>query len=63
MEKIPQVSRGIETREAALKPICDSMGLAWNRQRARIQNDPILSEGVVVMTMPSPGGVQETGEI
>ena len=44
----------------ALKPICDSMGLPWNRQRRRIQRDPILSEGGTMVVLPSPGGAQET---
>ena len=44
----------------AVKPICDSMGLAWNRQRKRIQRDTILSEGGSMVELLSPGGAQET---
>lgn len=44
----------------AVKPICDSLGLAANKQRERIQGDPILSEGGTVTVLPSAGGPQET---
>lgn len=44
----------------ALKPICDSLGLAWQRQLERIKEDPVLSEGVTMVVIPSPGGAQET---
>lgn len=44
----------------ALKPICDSLGVNWSGQFSRIKDDPVLSEGVCVVQMPSPGGVQET---
>lgn len=44
----------------ALKPIVEGMGLDWSSQRQRVARDPVLSEGVVVTTMPSPGGRQET---
>lgn len=44
----------------AVKPICDALGLAWTRQLARLKRDPILSEGMTMMVMPSPGGAQET---
>lgn len=44
----------------AIKPISDSLGLAWNKQLERIKRDPILSEGMTMTVMPSPGGPQET---
>lgn len=44
----------------AVKAICDSLGVAWNAQFERIQRDAILSEGVRVIRIPSPGGAQET---
>lgn len=44
----------------AVTPICETLGLHANRQRDRIQRDPILSEGGTMMVLPSPGGVQET---
>lgn len=44
----------------AVKPICDSLGLAWAKQLERIKRDPILAEGVTIMVIPSPGGAQET---
>ena len=40
----------------ALKPMCDSMGLTWRPQWKRLQNDAVLSEGITVMMIPSPGG-------
>jgi len=43
----------------AVKPINDSMGMRWSGQYERIMRDPILSEGVRVIRIPSPGGVQE----
>lgn len=44
----------------AVKPICDSLGLAWGSQHNRLLRDTILAEGVFTMKMPSVGGVQET---
>lgn len=44
----------------AIKPICDALGLAWNKQRERIQRDPILSQGGTMVVLPSVGGPQET---
>lgn len=44
----------------AIKPISDSLGLAWNKQLERIKRDPILAEGMTMTVMPSPGGPQET---
>ena len=44
----------------ALKPIVDAMGIDWSSQHKRISRDPILSEGMVVMTIPfGRGGAQE----
>jgi len=43
----------------ALKPIVTGMGLDWSSQHKRLQRDPILREGVVMMTIPfGPGGPQ-----
>lgn len=44
----------------ALKPIVQSMGLDWKAQHRRVSDDAVLREGMVTMTMPSVGGVQET---
>jgi hypothetical protein len=44
----------------ALKPISDDLGLKWNGQFERLQRDPILSEGIRTIRMPSVGGTQET---
>lgn len=44
----------------AVKPMCDSLGVDWKSQYQRIKDDPVLSEGMVTITIPSPGGAQET---
>ena len=44
----------------ALKPICDALGLNWPAQFSRLREDPILSEGIATVAMPSVGGAQET---
>jgi len=43
----------------ALKPVCDTLGLNWRKQRERILEDQILSEGCTMQYTPTPGGVQE----
>lgn len=43
----------------ALKPICENLGLDWASQFSRIKRHPILSKGVVMITTPSNGGLQE----
>lgn len=44
----------------AVKPMCESLGLAWQSQHQRIKDDPVLSEGITTIVIPSPGGAQET---
>jgi hypothetical protein len=44
----------------AVKPICDALQIAWNGQFERIKRDAILGEGIRVIRIPSPGGLQET---
>ncbi|MBU6189600.1 MAG: hypothetical protein KGR68_09805 [Betaproteobacteria bacterium] len=44
----------------AVRPVIEAMGLDWSGQRQRIMRDPVLAEGVVIMTTPSGGGLQET---
>lgn len=44
----------------AVKPIADSLGLAWNKQLERLKRDPILAEGMTMTVLPSVGGPQET---
>lgn len=44
----------------AIKPIVQSLGLDWKAQHRRVTDDAILSEGMVVVTIPSVGGPQET---
>lgn len=46
--------------QVAVKPICESIGVAWRKQLERIKRDAILSEGITMMVIPSPGGPQET---
>lgn len=43
----------------ALKPIVEGMGLDWASQLQRVKRDPVLSEGMVMTTMPSVRGHQE----
>lgn len=56
------VRDGAEIR-VALKPITDRLGLDWSSQHKRIGRDPILSQGMVIMTIPSPGGAQDTATL
>jgi len=42
------------------KPIAERFGLAWQRQLERLKEDPVLSEGITMVVIPSPGGPQET---
>ena len=44
----------------AMKPIVEALGLDWSGQLGLIKNDTVLSEGMVVTTIPSNGGIQET---
>lgn len=44
----------------AIKPICDAVGVTWRKQLERLKRDPILSEGITMVVIPSPGGPQET---
>lgn len=44
----------------AIKPICEALGIDWKSQYQRIKDDPVLNEGMVTVTIPSPGGSQET---
>ena len=43
----------------AMKPICENIGLNWATQFKRIQRHYVLSQGVVMMTIPSKSGVQQ----
>ncbi len=44
----------------ALRPIVEAMGLGWSSQLKRVRRDPVLSKGVVMMTIPfNRGGPQE----
>jgi hypothetical protein len=44
----------------AIKPICDTLGLAWQKQLERLKRDTILAEGITMTVIPSIGGPQET---
>lgn len=44
----------------AIKPICETLGVNWNKQLERIKRDAVLSEGMTMMVIPSAGGTQET---
>ena len=56
------VRDGVVVR-VAIKPISDRLGLDWSSQHKRIKRDAILSEGMAMMTIPSPGGAQETATL
>jgi phage antirepressor YoqD-like protein len=43
----------------SVKRICFNLGLDWSSQLRNIKHNPILSEGMVVMTIPTKGGIQE----
>ena len=53
------IERGDEVL-VAIKPICESMGMQWEAQLKRIKRDEILTQGMSIMDIPSPGGAQET---
>lgn len=44
----------------AIKPICEALGIAPQKQIERLRRDAILSEGTTIMVVPSAGGLQET---
>lgn len=48
------------TYYTAMKPICENIGLDWKAQYARIKRDEVLSQGMVIITIPSQGGEQQT---
>ena len=43
-----------------IKNFCEVLGVDHNSQLKRIKRDEILNKGVVKMTIPSEGGIQET---
>lgn len=60
-----------ETTMVAMKPVVEGMGLDWKTQHRKLSSHPVLSKGMVIMTipaeakgisateMPSEGGNQE----
>lgn len=42
-----------------MKQIVENIGLDWKAQHSRIKRNEVLSEGMVIMTIPSNGGEQE----
>lgn len=42
-----------------MKPVVESLGLAWHGQYERIQRHPVLSKGTCIIQVPSPGGMQD----
>lgn len=40
---------------AAVKPICEAIGLDWVSQHKRLRRDPVLSTCMVIMTIRLPG--------
>lgn len=49
-----------DTVIVAVKPMVEALGLDWSSQLHRIKRDSVLSEGMVVTTIPSPGGPQDS---
>lgn len=49
-----------ETIWIVVKPICEGFGVSWKGQHQRLKDDPVLSEGIKTILIPSPGGMQET---
>ncbi len=43
-----------------MKPIAEALGLNWASQHKRIRGHPVLSKGIVVTTIPSLGGEQDS---
>lgn len=43
----------------AMKPICENIGLDWSSQFQKIKRNHVLNKGMVMMTIPSNGGLQE----
>ena len=43
-----------------MKPIVENMGLDWKTQYRKLQQNQRFAKGVVILTVPSPGGSQET---
>lgn len=43
----------------AMKPIVEGMGLDWSAQLAKLKEHPVLSKGMVEITMPTAGGNQK----
>jgi hypothetical protein len=54
------VDRGSGEVFIAIASICRTLGIDARSQRQRIQDDPILNQGSEVITLPSPGGAQES---
>lgn len=42
----------------AMKPIVLGMGIAWEPQLRKIKSNPVLTEGMTIMIIPSSGGPQ-----
>lgn len=43
----------------AMKPVVEALGLDWSSQMKKIRRNQVLDEGMVMMTIPSVGGIQE----
>lgn len=56
---VAQVGPTPEDTVVAMKPVVEGMGLDWRSQHRKLTEHPVLSKGMVVMTIPSEGGPQE----
>jgi hypothetical protein len=48
------------TTLVAMKPVVEGMGLAWQSQLEKIKADPVLSQGITEIVIPSAGGPQSS---
>jgi hypothetical protein len=46
------------TTMVAMKPVVEGMGLDWKSQHVKLVGHPVLSKGMVEITIPSAGGPQ-----
>ena len=49
-----------ETTMVAMKSMVEGMGLDWSGQARKLQDHPVLGEGIRLIAIPSPGGPQES---
>ena len=54
-------ARGVDGQiYVSIRQMCESLGIDDNGQRQRMRRQPVLSEGIGVCKLHTPGGVQDT---